>query len=45
MSDGWYKYYGFRIQAEDIYSDGCLSEDGKLIDKGCPMQPCAITRD
>jgi len=44
LSDGWYKYFGFRIQAEDIYCDGCLSEGGKLIDKSCPVWPCAIER-
>jgi len=42
LSDGWHKYFGFRIQSEDIYCDGCLSEGGKLIDKSCPVRPCAI---
>jgi hypothetical protein len=43
LSDGWFQYFGFRIEPEDIYCDGCL-EDGcqtvKLIDQGCPVRPC-----
>lgn len=42
LSDGWHKYFGFRVQPEDIYCDGCLANEGKQIDIGCPVRPCAI---
>ena len=42
LSDGWYKYFGFRIPPENIYCDGCHAKDGKQIDSGCPVQPCVI---
>ena len=42
LSDGWYKYFGFRVLPEDIYCDGCRAEEPKLIDKQCPVRPCVI---
>lgn len=47
VSDGWFKYYGFRIPPEEIRCDGCLTADcdnPKLIDKGCPVRPCVLSR-
>jgi hypothetical protein len=44
LSDGWFKYYGFRIPAEQIICDGCMAENPLLIDKSCPVRPCAIGR-
>jgi len=44
LSDGWHKYFGFRIPAEDIICDGCMAEDAKPIDKTCPVRPCVIGR-
>jgi hypothetical protein len=44
LSDGWHKYFGFRIPAEDIVCDGCMTEKPRLIDKACPVRPCAIQR-
>ena len=44
LSDGWHKYFGFRIPPEEIYCEGCLSVDGKQIDSGCPVRPCVIDR-
>ncbi len=43
ISDGWYKYYGFRIEPEDIKCDGCLSldtDDPRLMDPNCPVRFC-----
>jgi len=43
LSDGWYKYFGFRIEQEDIICDGCLKDDclqNKLLDVDCPIRPC-----
>jgi hypothetical protein len=40
LSDGWYKYYGFRILPEDITCDGCRAENPKLVDISCPVRPC-----
>jgi hypothetical protein len=42
LSDGWYKYFGFRLQPAEICCDGCMSEDPDLIDRSCPVRPCVI---
>ena len=44
LSDGWHKYFGFRIPAEEIVCDGCIAEAPRLIDKACPVRPCVIER-
>ncbi len=45
-SDGWFKYYGFRISPEQICCDGCLDEhsEARRIDASCPIRPCTIAR-
>ena len=42
LSDGWFKYFGFRIPAEMILCDGCREEKETLLDKDCPVRPCVI---
>lgn len=42
LSDGWYKYFWFRIPPEDILCDGCMADQPKLIDQHCPVRPCVI---
>jgi hypothetical protein len=44
LSDGWQKYFGFRIPAEHIICDGCMADNARLIDKACPVRPCVIQR-
>lgn len=44
LSDGWFKYFGFRIPAEEICCDGCMGENPKLIDTGCPVRPCVTEK-
>lgn len=44
LSDGWYKYFGFRLSPTKIICDGCMSESPKLIDQGCPVRPCVIEK-
>jgi hypothetical protein len=44
LSDGWHKYFGFRLPPSEICCDGCMSEDPHLIDQGCPVRPCVIER-
>ena len=45
LSDTWYKIYGFRILAQEIYCEGCISCDTpKLIDNKCPVRPCVIEK-
>ena len=44
LSDGWYKYFGFRIPPEQILCNGCLSSDPKTIDQNCPVRPCVIAK-
>lgn len=41
LSDGWQRYFGFRIPPEQIICDGCLSESETLLDSDCPVRPCA----
>lgn len=48
VSDGWFKYYGFQIPAEEIYCDGCLADDStnpRRIDPDCEVRACALERD
>lgn len=45
LSDGWHKYFGFRLPPAEICCDGCMSVDPHLIDQGCPVRPCVIERD
>lgn len=45
LSDGWHRYFGFRIPPERILCDGCMAENPVLIDTSCPVRPCAIARD
>ncbi len=44
LSDGWYQYFGFRLRPEEICCDGCLADDPKLIDSGCPVRPCVLEK-
>lgn len=44
LSDGWFKYFGFRVSPENMVCDGCMSESPRLIDDGCPVRPCVISR-
>lgn len=44
LSDGWYKYFGFRLPPAMVICDGCMSENPKLIDQGCPVRPCVIEK-
>lgn len=44
LSDGWFRYFGFRIPPEQIVCDGCWAEAGELIDRACPVRPCVIER-
>ena len=45
LSDGWHKYFGFRIPAPEICCDGCMTgDDPKLIDQSCPVRPCVIEK-
>ena len=45
LSDGWFDLFGFRIPAESIYCEGCVSSESPvLIDYQCPVRPCAVSR-
>ncbi len=44
LSDGWYTYFGFRLPPPEICCDGCMTNDPKLIDRGCPVRPCVIEK-
>ncbi len=38
LSDGWHKYFGFRIPPAAICCDGCMSPDSHLLDPGLPRE-------
>jgi hypothetical protein len=45
LSDGWQRYFGFRIPPEGIACDGCTADrDAVTQDSGCPVRPCVIER-
>ncbi len=44
LSDGWQRYFGFRIPPERILCDGCWTDAGRLLDAACPVRPCAAGR-
>lgn len=45
LSDGWHKYFGFRIPPERIVCDGCTAPgQPRLVDTGCPVRPCVLAR-
>ena len=45
LSDGWEKCFGFRIPADKIYCEGCMTPGNpKLIDSKCPVRACVITK-
>ena len=45
LSDGWHRYFGFRINPEDIVCDGCKTGKIKTLDRDCPVRPCAMERN
>lgn len=44
LSDGWFTYFGFRIDPPNIICDGCMAENPKLIDQNCPVRACVIEK-
>jgi hypothetical protein len=44
LSDGWFKYFGFHIQPENIICDGCLSDQCITLDKDCRVRPCVMDK-
>lgn len=44
LSDGWFKYFGFRLPPEGISCDGCMVDNGRLLDADCPVRPCVIAK-
>jgi hypothetical protein len=38
------EYFGFRLSPESILGDGCMANNPRLIDNGCPVRPCVIAR-
>jgi hypothetical protein len=44
LSDGWHRYFGFRIPPEEIVCDGCMAESPRLIDRSCRVRPCVVER-
>lgn len=45
LSDGWYKYFGFRLPPEEITCEGCFLDENETLDKTCQVRPCVIEKD
>jgi hypothetical protein len=45
LSDGWFRYFGFRTPPDAIYCEGCLGEGGRILDADCPIRPCAMEKE
>ena len=48
FSDGLFKYFGFRMDPEECYCEGCRKDetkDPKPLDTNCPVRPCAIEKE
>lgn len=45
LSDGWFKYFGFRLLPPEICCDGCMADNPELIDQHCPVRPCVIEKE
>jgi len=45
ISDGWHKYFGFRIPPEKIQCGGCFTHGNPTLDAECPVRPCVIEHD
>ncbi len=42
LSDGWYKYFGFRLPPDAIFCEGCSAHSTTTLDRDCPVRPCVI---
>jgi len=43
LSDGWFKYFGFRLPPSEICCDGCMADNPPL-DEHCRVRPCVIAK-
>lgn len=44
LSDGWFKYFGFRVEPASIICDGCMADHPRLIDQSCSVRSCALEK-
>ena len=44
LSDGWFRYFGFRTPPEEIYCEGCMETNPRLLDAECPVRPCVLEK-
>jgi hypothetical protein len=44
VSDGWFKYGGFRVKPDDINCSGCQGTN-KTLDNECPVLPCVVSKN
>jgi len=42
LSDGWHKYFGFRVPPKEILCNGCFPVGNPTLDEACPVRPCVI---
>lgn len=43
VSDGWFKYGGFRVNPETINCPGCCGNN-QTLDSECPVLPCVVAK-
>ena len=43
VSDGWFRYFGFRLPPEEIHCPGCVGQN-QTLDKDCQIRPCVIAK-
>lgn len=43
VSDGWFKYLGFRVEPEKIHCESCF-DNHKTLDNECPVLPCVMKK-
>ncbi len=44
LSDGFFKYFGFRLSNPPVLCDGCIAENPNFIDTECSVRPCVIEK-
>lgn len=45
LSDGWFKYFGYRVPTDEIECDGCFPDGGPTLDSSCEVKPCVTKRN
>jgi hypothetical protein len=44
LSEGWFRYFGFRTPPDEIYCEGCMNPGARILDTECPVRPCVLEK-